>query len=595
MINTVHASTDCQAVLAAQPPVHPPPLRSAAPASLTHDYLGVPRRLVVELRDTPLALAIYLVIARLYVVQQQPVPLSRGDLQKIDPSAKAGALKRALDRLTAAGWLVESAGYKRSYLPSWGTTRRDVPYVWRAGAPLLGCPQYIWRDVVRIDRMLLDLFVGKFTPHMRNPTIERYFTTPLLSLLDVGAYICAAAGFTPSDEAAAPLVRWGLLRDGVAQAIPDTNVVIALASQRATADQGQLTTAAWRKLGWLGTAPAPDQPPVSAAPLIFVPHDLIGQWIGQQIGQQIACATSGEVLCSALERPKTLLDQDTSNMTRMAKYTQDSKEPPPNPPEPNGGGSTCSAKVVSAGQPTAAADPSNTPAALLLRSIHAYPASVEEFAQASAGLVQQTIDYAQAQPNIWGVPNMVIAMLRRHRDEGWQIPTAAHHGGSGIDIAAYTDGSHGDLFRLGSDVSGLAPAEIVDVQPNSDDAAQRPPSTALPTPRPASPPVPPAVPSAAVVLRPLAEIEHDFRAIVSVCCGRAEQRLIRALRLRIVGATTLVYCASPADRVQATNTLLPRMRVAVAELGLPSTIRITDGVPPDERADWPVQPPALTA
>ena len=40
---------------------------------LTENYLSIPRRLLIELRDTPLAIAIYFFAARLYLVLQKPV------------------------------------------------------------------------------------------------------------------------------------------------------------------------------------------------------------------------------------------------------------------------------------------------------------------------------------------------------------------------------------------------------------------------------------------------------------------------------------------------------------------------------------------
>src|SRR5581483_4240522 len=69
--------------------------------------------------------------------------------------------------------------------------------------------------------------------------------------------------------------------------------------------------------------------------------------------------------------------------------------------------------------------------------------------------------YAQAEPGIESVPGWVVEALRRYRDEGWPIPEprTRQNGLAGrdrpIDIEAYTSGAYGDLFRLGSDTSGL--------------------------------------------------------------------------------------------------------------------------------------------
>src|SRR5262249_47383779 len=156
-----------------------------------------------------LAIALYFLVARLYLVRQQPVPLSRGDVQLFDPTAKIGAIKRALDRLIQAGWLIEAIGHKSSYTPIWGRRRgTDIPYQWNIGEQRLGCPKHIWTSAIRVDRAILDLFMGKFEPHERNPHIESYFTRPLLSLQDIGAYILTAAEL-PSN-ATEVLQRWSL-------------------------------------------------------------------------------------------------------------------------------------------------------------------------------------------------------------------------------------------------------------------------------------------------------------------------------------------------------------------------------------------------
>src|SRR4029078_10999635 len=102
--------------------------------NLRRDYLTLPRRLIIELRDNALALALYSWIARLYLVTQSPVPLSRSDVRMYDPTTKEGAIKRAFDRLLQGGWLLEAGGYKSSYVPVWGQRRGSgAPYLWNIG------------------------------------------------------------------------------------------------------------------------------------------------------------------------------------------------------------------------------------------------------------------------------------------------------------------------------------------------------------------------------------------------------------------------------------------------------------------------------
>lgn len=100
--------------------------------NLSRDYVSIPKRLIYDLRDNQLALALYMLVARLYLIHQQPIPLSRGDIQQLDPSTKVGAIKRALDRLVDNGWLTETSGVKQHYMPNWGQTRDNR-----------GQPQYV--------------------------------------------------------------------------------------------------------------------------------------------------------------------------------------------------------------------------------------------------------------------------------------------------------------------------------------------------------------------------------------------------------------------------------------------------------------------
>ncbi len=135
--------------------------------NLSHNYISIPRRLVGDLRDNPLAVALYFLVARLYLIHQRPVPLSRGDIRQYDPEVKVGAIKRALDRLVAEGWLSEHAGYKRSYTPNWGSAKSGAIHSWHIGAPLLGCPMHIWCAAVRGDRNLLDVCLERTPVYSR--------------------------------------------------------------------------------------------------------------------------------------------------------------------------------------------------------------------------------------------------------------------------------------------------------------------------------------------------------------------------------------------------------------------------------------------
>ncbi len=59
------------------------------------------------------------------------------------------------------------------------------------------------------------------------------------------------------------------------------------------------------------------------------------------------------------------------------------------------------------------------------------------------------------------IPGWVVEALRRHRDEGWPLPTprirrlGTTQRDGPLDIAHYINGAYGDFFRRGSDTSDL--------------------------------------------------------------------------------------------------------------------------------------------
>src|SRR5689334_14700538 len=76
----------------------PPPQRQGGGTmSLTEHYIPIPTRLATDLRDNPVAIGLYALVARLFFIVQGPVPLSRADLRRYDPCLKEGTAKRALD------------------------------------------------------------------------------------------------------------------------------------------------------------------------------------------------------------------------------------------------------------------------------------------------------------------------------------------------------------------------------------------------------------------------------------------------------------------------------------------------------------------
>ena len=421
---------------------------------LTQDYVSIPRQLITDLADNPLALALYCWIARLYLVVQAPVPLSRADVQKYDPTTKPGAIKRAFDRLVNEGWLIEKAGYKSCYTPVWGQHRRTgAPLPWKIGAEALGCPRRISIEATRIDRAILDVYMGRFEPHKRNPLVESYFTTPLLRLVDIGMYILVAAGRLAEDITM--LQRWGLVCDGEIQAIPDDAVVVALASQRASIDGFQLTEKGWRKLGWGRTRRGAQQQEtpqrVPPAPLIFVSKDQIGSLIPSLIGNLIGCAASGEGAASALESAKNAEATPLPTIRGTQRDSQESRNLPPNPParDQRGGGA-----ISSKERSNREIELPDTEAARVLFSFGVNdPNCLVELSTTQIEQVGGAICYAQSEDL---GPGWVVTALRRHRDEGWPIPRVrTRHRAECIDVQETLSGKYGDLFRLGGDLTDL--------------------------------------------------------------------------------------------------------------------------------------------
>ena len=71
------------------------------------NYCPIPQRLLADLRDTPLAIGLYALIARLYLIYQAPIALSRDDILRYDPEAqivvRAGAPRAGKVALISGG------------------------------------------------------------------------------------------------------------------------------------------------------------------------------------------------------------------------------------------------------------------------------------------------------------------------------------------------------------------------------------------------------------------------------------------------------------------------------------------------------------
>lgn len=220
-------------------------------------YLRVPDQLLRSFAHDPLAVGVYLAVARCAVAQQGPVPLSPADLAAWSGHAHARhlGLMRRLKVLIAAGWLVAArpgAAVKQSFCPTWGRDAAGTPRPWRWEAAQLGKPVAL--RARRVPTELLDTYLGRLDPQpgRRPAPITRYFDRPLLDLLDIGVYaLCNLVVAVPTQRLAAlDLVSEGApLPPGP---VDDLLAQAAHGALLADADDGlaqvRLTPAGWRKL-----------------------------------------------------------------------------------------------------------------------------------------------------------------------------------------------------------------------------------------------------------------------------------------------------------------------------------------------------------
>lgn len=243
---------------------------------VTYHSLTVPARLLTDLSDSPLAIGLYSLVARLFLIEHTPIPLSTGDVQRYDPALSRSAIVRAFNRLVRGGWIIEETkpGCKTIYTPAWGFVSGS-PRAWQIGATLLDRPRRT--QVVLLNKRLLDTCIGKLVPHDTNPaTIERYLTHPLLSVSDLGIYLLLDNGGQP--QTTLRLQSLGLVRDNRTAPLASDGYLLALASQRALLDTAQPTELTKKGLLKLGCLPADEVKDVIVheQPLFFVSPGMFG-------------------------------------------------------------------------------------------------------------------------------------------------------------------------------------------------------------------------------------------------------------------------------------------------------------------------------
>ena len=244
----------------------------------THHFVRVPTTL---LPTDPRIRGIWALVARLFILERGPVPLSAADLSAYDPSLSYGAASRLLGRLVRDGWLIPHTrrGQKTCYTPSWGN-RRPMNLT----AAHHHKPRRL--ATIPLSAQLLDVFLGKLTPRMDAPaTIARYTSLPLLTLADVGVYVQALTGVPATTDA---LEQYGLIQHQQVCNFPTIPTTLARVTQQTLEQKAtiHLTQAGAQRLGLPRQTPPPPRPAAGPQPLFFAERDLIGGLIDHLIGSR---------------------------------------------------------------------------------------------------------------------------------------------------------------------------------------------------------------------------------------------------------------------------------------------------------------------
>ena len=482
-----------------------PPVGHRAPAQGA-PTLTITRQLLAELRDSPLAIGLYIFIARLFIIHKQALALSATDIAAYDPQLTNGAITRAADRLERGGWLIiERRGNKNHYLPAWGRVAGQVR-PWTIGAPLLDRPRHL--AVAAFNSLLLDIYLGRIEPCVQNDAIvSRYASQPLLGLRDAGAYLLAQTGLgspTPALEAL------GLAADALVRPVPAEDEALAQISQLALrdADAPTLSEHGLRRLGL--PIPAADLPlPDPRQTMIFYPPEqapLIGELIGGLIGSEALKTPPETVDLPALKADKSPRRRKSKKNTgNQRDLNHDS---PPSSPVVDG---SLERHNVEENQP----DP---PTVEALKKLDISARVIRELRHAPTDLVDIIIKKAHEGLHIRDVGGWVVAALRKARGNGWQcqLRTTPPAASQLLDLSKYTEGIYADVFN-----PDRLPEEVAE-------------------------PLPPDT-------RPLREI-HDIAALdeflkdTLMRCARGEEAAVyRRVQLIDKGAVPVFACATPAD------------------------------------------------
>jgi hypothetical protein len=159
-----------------------------------HRYVLVPDALILAFANDPLAVGVYVAIARLVMAAKDSVPLAARDLAAwmgSDREADRAAIMRRISKLEERGWVVatRTRAIKHRLLPTWGCDQMGAVRPWLLDQPDSGRPAHVRGR--RLPLGLLDVYVGRLDPQpsQRHALMSRYFTRPLLDLTDIGVYV----------------------------------------------------------------------------------------------------------------------------------------------------------------------------------------------------------------------------------------------------------------------------------------------------------------------------------------------------------------------------------------------------------------------
>jgi hypothetical protein len=156
-------------------------------------YVLVADSLITAYAHDPLAVGVYVAIARLTLAAKGAVPLAARDLvawMGSDRDADRAAIMRRIVKLEKDGFLIaeRAVASKHRLTPTWGRDRTGSVRPWRFEDVDSGRPPSLRGR--RVPLALLDDYLGRLDPQpsQGRALISRYLTRPLLDLTDIGVY-----------------------------------------------------------------------------------------------------------------------------------------------------------------------------------------------------------------------------------------------------------------------------------------------------------------------------------------------------------------------------------------------------------------------